>query len=392
MKILIVSNDYPSPNRPVYTFVEQLVNQFLQIGLDVVIVAPQSLTHAAVHQKALRPRKNIVLSPNSKKYKVYRPYYISAGDNYPKLTHYLNELKIRNVENIVKKEQPDVLYAHFWGNAELIDGIARKYKKPLFVACGEGDDALEMMIDRMPTKRKMEMANTVTGMISVSSENKRKCLAYGLCREDNVVVLPNCVDTIFFRSDKSLSMRSELGIKKDDFVVAFCGAFIERKGSKRLSIAIDSLNDDGIKSIFVGKSFEGEDCIPTCKGIVYKNSVKHDKLPTLLNTADIFVLPTRKEGCCNAIVEALACGLPVISSDGAFNDDILNDKNSIRVNPDDVEAIAKAIKTLKDNKVLCKQMHDYTISRHDDYSLNRRAMRILDFMESKSCTYHPHTQ
>lgn len=383
MKICIVSTDYPSPGRPSFVFVEQLVNQLLSKEAEVVVVAPQSLTHAIIHKKSLRPQKSRVISPDGINYKVYRPYCFSVGDNYPRLTHCLNAFRMKSIENIVKQERPDVLYAHFWENAEVIDSIARKYRLPLFVACGEGDNAIEMMMERMTDERKKQLAETVTGMISVSSENKRKCLDYRLCREENVVVLPNCVDTKLFYSDKSLSIRAELGIKDDDFVIIFCGAFIKRKGSKRLSDAIKSLHDPSIKSIFIGQPFDGEDETPDCDGIVFIGKVAHDELPKYLNSADLFVLPTEKEGCCNAIVEALACGLPVVSSDGPFNDDILNEANAIRVNPDDVEAIAKAIKQIKEDKDLRKSMAMHIININNRYSLSSRADSIINFIASK---------
>lgn len=381
MKLLVVSTDYPSKGRPVFVFVEQLVQHLLLKGVEVVVVAPQSLTHAIIHKKALRPRVNLVTSRDGIKYRVYRPYCLSAGDNYPRLTQGFNALKTKNIEQIVKKEQPDVLYAHFWENAEVIDGIARKYELPLFVACGEGDNAIEMMLDRMSVNRKQELAKTVTGMISVSSENKRKCLAYGLCREDNVVVLPNCVETSLFKADRSLSIRKKLGVKDDDFLIVFCGDFEARKGSNRLAEAITLLNDDKIKSVFIGHSVGDDSAEPQCEGIVYKGSVAHDELPKYLNSADIFVLPTRKEGCCNAIVEALACGLPVVSSDGAFNDDILDKNNSIRVNPDDVNAIAMAIKDLRCNVDKRCEMAESTVKRYVSYSLQTRAHKIVEFIE-----------
>lgn len=383
MKICIVSTDYPSKGRPVYVFVEQLVHQLLKQGLEIVVISPQSITHSLIHKKPLRPKVNKVIPSDGIEYKVYRPYYLSAGDNYPKLTRCFDAFRRKSIADIVKKEQPDVLYAHFWENAEVIDSIARKYHKPLFVACGEGDNAIEMMMNRMSDCRKGELSKTVTGMISVSSENKRKCLAYGLCREDNVVVLPNCVETKLFRNDSSLSIREKLGVKDDEFLITFCGDFEARKGSNRLAEAIMQLNDNKIKSIFIGHSVGDDSAEPKCEGIVYKGSVAHDELPKYLNSADIFVLPTRKEGCCNAIVEALACGIPVVSSDGAFNDDILDMYNSIRINPNDVDAIAKAIKELKDNKAKRDAMASYSINKHREYSLDQRAERIIEFIKSK---------
>lgn len=383
MKICIVSTDYPSNGRPVYVFVEQLVQQLLIKGTEIIVAAPQSLTHAIVHRRPLRPRVNMVTSPDGIQYKVYRPYYLSAGDNYPRLTRCFDAFRSKSIEKIIKEEEPDVIYAHFWENAAVIDGIARKFKKPLFVACGEGDNAIEMMMERMSDVRKDELAKTVTGMISVSSENKRKCLDYGLCREDNVVVLPNCVETKLFRNDSSLNIREKLGVKDDDFLIVFCGDFEARKGSNRLAEAITRLHDDKIKSIFIGHSVGDDGAEPVCEGIVYKGSVAHDELPKYLNSADVFVLPTRKEGCCNAIVEALACGIPVVSSDGAFNDDILDTHNSIRINPDNVDSIAKAIKELKDSKVKRDAMASYSKNRHLEYSIDKRAVRIIEFIKSK---------
>lgn len=73
-------------------------------------------------------------------------------------------------------------------------------------------------------------------------------------------------------------------------------------------------------------------------------------------------------------------GLPVISSDGPFNDDILDEKNSIRVNPDDVEAITEAIRTLRNNPELRNSMSEYSLSRHSEYTIQGRAKRILSFI------------
>lgn len=132
--------------------------------------------------------------------------------------------------------------------------------------------------------------------------------------------------------------------------------------------------------MFIGKPFPGYEYNFDCPGIIHKGALDHELLPQYENCADVFVLPTQKEGCCNAIVEALAMGLPVISSDGPFNDDILNPKNSIRINPNDVNEITKAIRTLRDNDELRNSMSKYSLSRHSDYTIQGRAKRILSFI------------
>lgn len=180
-----------------------------------------------------------------------------------------------------------------------------------------------------------------------------------------------------------LSGWSAKGITEDDFVIVFIGGFSSRKGPDRLAKAISILNDSHIKSIFIGEPFSGYTYDFDCPGIIFKGPLSHDLIPDYLNCADVFVLPTRKEGCSNAIVEALAIGIPVISSNGPFNDDILNDNNSIRVDADDVENLAKAISELKNNAHLRNSMVKYSQSHHSEYTIQKRSERILSFIKNQ---------
>ena len=122
---------------------------------------------------------------------------------------------------------------------------------PLFVACGEGDNALEDLVQNIPEKQIKRLASSVTGVISVSSENKNKCLEFNLAQPDNIAVFPNCVNTSLFRRINSSKMRHELGINVDDFVISFVGGFEKRKGPDRLASAVKIINDPHIKVIFI---------------------------------------------------------------------------------------------------------------------------------------------
>lgn len=382
--ICVVCDDFPSENRPVYVFVEQLVKELVKQGQAINVIAPQSLTRHFLRGVPLLPTKTRVEIGNDY-YHVFRPYSISFGNHFRFLNFFVKIIRESVIENCIKKldQKPDCIYGHFWHNAYAAKSYAYKYGIPLFVACGEGDNALEELNSHMTDKEKSRFTKAVKGVISVSSENKRKCVEFNLATEDNTIVLPNSVDTSLFVKDTNKNIRAEIGIDKDDFVIAFTGAFIKRKGSSRLSDAISLLNDSKIKSIFIGSPLDGDDCTPTCAGIAFMGRLGHNLVPQYLYAADCFCLPTLKEGCSNAIVEALAAGLPVISSNLPFNDDILDENNSIRINPLDINQIANAIQQLKDNKELREKLAQGALKKAEDLKIDVRASKIIQFINSR---------
>ena len=382
--LTIVSDDYPSEGRMVFVFIQQLVEALVDLGINVSVIAPQSLTRSIIRRVKLFPRHVKYTTANNHYYDVLRPYSLSFGNGNKILYKLARSFNIKRINKCLDVTSPQVIYGHFWHNAMKAEEYSLAYEKPLFVACGEGDDALDNWASLLSTGERDSIRNLVKGVISVSTENKRKCLDYRISTEDNTVVLPNCVNDNLFHPLNGIVLKKELGASESDFVISFTGAFIDRKGYNRLSEAIDRLNDERIKVIFCGNPMAGhENEVPKCKGIIHCGAVDHDTLPKYLCASDVFVLPTLKEGCCNAIVEALACGIPVISSNRAFNDDILNDDNSLRINPESVDEIETAIKQLMNNKALYNRLKANTLANSGNYSIVARANRIIEFIESK---------
>lgn len=380
--ITVITGNYPAKGHIAFVFVQQLVHSIIDMGIKVNVIAPQSLVHNLVHRKHNLPKYSHGVTEKGNVYDIYRPYTLSFG-NKDYFSHFTSWFNKRAIISSVNKTEFDVLYSHFWNSALPVYEYALDNKLPLFVACGEGDEALENLVKKLSIDEMNCLSSAVTGVISVSSENKRKCIKYGLSSQEKTEVFPNCVNTSIFHKMEATTIKRQLGIQDNDFVIGFVGGFIPKKGPDRLANAVRKLNDPAIKVMFIGKPFPGYDYDFECSGIIHKGPLDHDLIPQYLNCADAFVMPTRKEGCCNAIVEALAIGLPVISSDGAFNDDILNDDNSIRIDPDDIDAIATAIKRLKENHSLRKAMSKYSLSRHEEYSIDGRARRIIDFIEKQ---------
>lgn len=383
MKIALLAEGFPSKGRPSFVFVQQLVFALVDLGFDIFVIAPQSITHALIRNEKILPLKSIEKTAKGNNFHVFRPYDISFGNHLKFISNTLESFRIKSISKLLDRIKPDVLYGHFWHVANKMSDYANEHNLPLFVACGEGDNALENFVDSLSQRQKENIKKVVKGVISVSTENKRKCIKFGLVDENKIIVLPNCVDETQFHTIDDRSLRDKLGVLNEDFLISFVGGFIERKGPNRVLNAINKLNDNNVKVMFIGKHIGGDKIILEGKNVVFKGTLDHEKLPFYLNASDLFVLPTLKEGCCNAIVEALACGVPVVSSNRPFNDDILNEYNSILVNPESVDEIAQAIYELKTNCKLYSEKKMYTVNHSNEYSIKIRAYRIGEFIKSK---------
>ena len=168
-------------------------------------------------------------------------------------------------------------------------------------------------------------------------------------------------------------MRKKMNISTKDFILIFVGRFVESKGIKRLCDALKIINNNNIKAIFIGDG----PLKPDYENIIFEGKLEHNRIVDYLSVSDIFVLPTCAEGCCNAIIEALACGLPVISSNKSFNDEILNDNCSIRINEMDVNEIKNAIEELYNDNIRRDKYSVSALKKAKELNINDRAKKIL---------------
>ena len=244
---------------------------------------------------------------------------------------------------------------------------------PSFIAYGECD--FETQVRQTYGYPKEEQLKWLTGIISVSSKNTKELRDLGIAKGVPIITAPNSTDLKLFYKKNMSECRKILGLPQDKFIVGFVGGFIERKGDKRLLEAVNQI--DGAYVAFAGRGNNP----PAGEKVLFCKALNHEVVSDFLNAIDVFCLPTLSEGSCNAIVEAMACGCPIISSDLPFNDDALDDTNSIRIDPNSVEDIKHAIEKLKEHSEIREELSKQSLEKAKEFEIGQRADRILNFIK-----------
>lgn len=373
MKICIVATDYPDSKRSTQEFVKQVVVEWADKGHECLVIAP---FHKADNKGLPWKKREIQTTTAGNAITIIRPRYNATTKfligkfNLHYVMHGMAVLR----GLLSMRFKPDIIYCHFWSNALEAYPYAKLRNLPLFVASGEG-----IVPQKYQDKRFKKFFDYVGGTVCVSQKTLKENLDYGMTTQEKSTVIPNAVNPKMFHPLDRLECRRQLDFPTDAFIVIYVGDFGERKGVLRVSEAIKQAKGAPIFSIFIGKG----ELQPDCPNILHCGPVKHELLPVYLNAADCFVLPTLNEGCCNAIVEALACGLPVISADAMYNHDILSTDNSIMINPNSVEEIKNALIKLRDDMYLRIMLAGNAVKSSRHLTIDIRASKIMDFIMNK---------
>lgn len=375
--IVVITPGYPTLDDPIYAFIRPVVCGIVDNGISCTVISPQSLTKTFFRGKRRRKVYWNDYSKNGNVINVLQPYMISfsnirIGRFCPTEISLRHSLK-KAIKNLELK--PDVLYGHFWRSALFAADFSNNGEIPVFVASGESEISKQLSDSMIFNNIKY-----ISGLISVSTKNLIESKKIGLA-DDRMpyIISPNAIDTSeFFVIDKA-EARKKLNYPHNARIGIFVGAFSERKGILRVVKAASQIPD--LKLILIG---EGTQKPVDNNNILYLGRVEHSKLVTYLNAADFFILPTLAEGCCNAIVEAMACGLPIISSDLLFNRDILDEDNAILIDPNDIKKISSAMELLCTNDEMRVEMSKNSLKKSQKLTIEARVNQILDFIEYNS--------
>ena len=254
------------------------------------------------------------------------------------------------------------------------------------------DDAVTALTSphRLATLRHA-MFRRCDGYVAISPALERCYHDAGLPHE-KLRLLPQGVDLDEFRpGDGSSGLRAELGIPTDGAMLIFVGSLIHRKG---IDVLLKAWTRICVVHTDAHLVLVGRDVLPagnseasflddqlgslpsTAMARIHKLGVRDD-VSRLLQAADIFVFPSRREGFGTVMIEAMACGLPcVVTHQPGITDFIFeNDGATGTVVPqEDHERLASAVSALLSERVRAAEIGRLARTRVvDEFDIGRIA-------------------
>jgi glycosyltransferase involved in cell wall biosynthesis len=262
-----------------------------------------------------------------------------------------------------QREPFDLIQAYFLPLAGFVGAYAGKYLDIPSVVSIRGNDIERAAFDPGKFSHVMyalQNANTVTTNASILAKKAKAFI------DREIPVIPNGIDTTLFKPMERNEVLAETvgvetGKKKEErsMVIGFVGELREKKGQLALQFAYAQVyKRKPATLLIVGEVRAGADgqawaefrgANPDCQ-VVVTGQVPHKDLPAYYSLMDVFVHPSLRDGMPNALLEAMACGLPVIATPVGGAVDVIQDgKNGIFVNVNDTNDLAQKILDLLDD-------------------------------------------
>ncbi len=231
--------------------------------------------------------------------------------------------------------------------------------------------------------------------VSMSSELTSEFISCGVPRE-SVYLIPQGVDVDEFHpvsSKERFDLRGKLRLPKNDKLVVFTGRLVSYKGIPLLLKVWDTIcqNHGAVKLVIVGTG--GTDmfnCENELKQFVESRGLQEnviftgavDNVNEYLQSCDIFVFPTSNEAFGISLIEAMACGLAVISTTiGGIKDIIIDGKNGLAIEPENQVQLQSAMEKLMNDPVLCETIGKNAVQTVcEKYTTDITALKYIDLL------------
>ena len=289
-----------------------------------------------------------------------------------------------SVRRIARDHQANILDAHFGyptGYAAVL--LGRWLKLPVMLTLRGKEER------QARTRVAAALKRAITGadqLITVSAALQTLAIQHGV-HPARIRVIGNGVDLTKFTPMPRLDARRQLGLPDDAEVLVSVGTLVERKGFHRVIECLPGLLTAHPRLHFVivgGAGPEGDMAAKLKKlastlglddRVHFLGPSPNERLKVPLSASDVFVLATSYEGWANVFLEAMACGLPVVTTDVGGNAQVVNNRSLGRVVPfGDQQRLQEAIQ-----EALCAPWDRQSIRAYaESNSWDARMQPLLD--------------
>lgn len=335
-RLLVFSSLFPSPNDPnAGVFIRE---RMFRVGkhLPIVVVSPKAWSPFDWLIRLRKPR----FRPKAPRFEeqqgvaVYSPRFFSFpgilkhwDSTFMAWSSYLTVRKLKREFGF------NLIDAHFgYPDGHAASLLASWFNVPLTITLrGSEKTYAEMPRFRMRIVKGLKAAGTIIG---VSDSLRRLAVSLG-APEAKTIAIGNAVDSHRFQPEDHEEARLRLGISATDKVMISVGWLIERKGYHRVIDVMPDLvkHHPTLRYLIVGGATGADSMEADLKQQVsqlglqehvrFLGSMKPCDLKWPLSAADLFVLATSREGWANVFLEAMACGLPVVTTDVDGNPEVV---------------------------------------------------------------------
>lgn len=189
------------------------------------------------------------------------------------------------------------------------------------------------------------------------------------------------------------AIRKGLGVPDSAYLIMSIGELNDNKNHEAVIKALHLYNDKNIYYVIYGEGPKRKALETMIKSFGMEENVKlagfsEDAVKNLA-AADLFILPSKREGLCVSLLEAMAMGLPCLTSEIRGNVDLMQPVKLTREDnfvplfkPNDPAEISEKIKFLRENKAVSEKLADLNKGRAKDFDQKKVTARMSEIYDS----------
>ena len=189
--------------------------------------------------------------------------------------------------------------------------------------------------------------------------------------------------------EKKNNLRAELGMEEEDFIVLSVGELNENKNQKTIVKAISLMNDPKVHYVLCGKGDQLENLKKLTSELHLEKQIHflgyRKDVVDICSQADVYVMPSLREGLPVASLEAMYCGLPLVTSNIRGLVDVMEDGVSgYLCEPSDAQAFAGCILKLKNDDKMRERAGEHNKKTVIPYCIESTKQEVLMLMKNSS--------